>query len=127
MSLALAWRILTYDKSRTALALAGMFLAIVLVFIQLGLFLAVPQGGMLLYDNLRFDLLLVSDQYQYQAQPGVFARSRLAAVANAPDVLSVTPLYFGVAKWKGGEGGLWPDLFVIGFDPKSGVLRPRSK
>lgn len=126
MSLALAWRILSYDKGRTVLALAGMFLAIVLVFVQLGLFLAVPQGGMLLYDNMRFDLLLVSDQYEYQAQPGAFAQNRLAAVAGSPEVLSATPLYFGVAKWKGGEYDLWPDLFVIGFDPKSGVLRPRS-
>jgi putative ABC transport system permease protein len=126
VSLALAWRILSYDKGRTVLALAGMFLAIVLVFVQLGLFLAVPQGGMLLYDNMRFDLLLVSDQYEYQAQPGAFARDRLAAVRSSPDVASASPLYFGVAKWKGGEDGMWPDLFVIGFDPKSGVLHPRS-
>ena len=126
MSLALAWRILTHDKGRSALALVGMFLAILLVFVQLGLFLAVPQGGMLLYDNMRFDLLQVSNQYEYQAQPGAFASSRLAAVRNSPDVLWATPLYFGVAKWKGGEDGMWPDLFVIGFDPKSGVLRPPS-
>jgi putative ABC transport system permease protein len=126
MGLTLAWRILSYDKSRTALALIGMFMAILLVFIQLGLFLAVPQGGMLLYDNMRFDLLLVSDQYEYQAQPGAFAQNGLAAVRSSPDVASATPLYFGVAKWKGGEHDTWPDLFVIGVDPKSGVLRPRS-
>jgi putative ABC transport system permease protein len=63
VTVALAWRILTYDKGRTALALVGIFMAILLVFIQLGLFFAVPQGGMLLYDNMRFDLLLVSNQY----------------------------------------------------------------
>ena len=54
--LALAWRILAYDKGRTALAVAGVFLAILLVFVQLGFFIAVPQGGMLLYDRTRFDL-----------------------------------------------------------------------
>ena len=70
VSFALAWRILTHDKGRTALALVGIFMAILLVFIQLGLFFAVPQGGMLLYDNMRFDLLLVSNHYEYQAQPG---------------------------------------------------------
>ncbi len=126
MTVALAWRILTYDKGRTALALVGIFMAILLVFIQLGLFFAVPQGGMLLYDNMRFDLLLVSNQYEYQAQPGVFPLSRLAAVRGSPDVAEATPLYFGVAKWKGGEGGVWPDLFVIGFDPASDVLTPDS-
>jgi putative ABC transport system permease protein len=122
----LAWRILTNDKGRTALALVGIFMAILLVFIQLGLFYAVPQGGMLLYDNMRFDLLLVSDQYEYQAQPGAFALSRLAAVRASPDVAEATPLYFGVEKWKGGEGGVWPDLFVAGFDPTSHVFAPKS-
>ena len=126
MSFALAWRILTDDKGRTALALAGMFMAILLVFIQLGLFFAVPQGGMLLYDHMRFDLLLVSKEYEYQAQPGAFALSRLAAVRSSPDVAEAAPLYFGVVKWKSGEGEAWPDLFVIGFDPKSDVLTPPS-
>ncbi len=101
-------------------------MAILLVFIQLGLFFAVPQGGMLLYDNMRFDLLLVSDQYEYQAQPGAFALSRLDRVRASPDVAAATPLYFGVAKWKGGEGGVWPDLFVIGFDPASRRLSARQ-
>ena len=49
----LAWRILTHDKRRTALALIGIFLAILLVFIELG-FYAVPRGGLLLYENMRF-------------------------------------------------------------------------
>ncbi|MGH7115016.1 MAG: FtsX-like permease family protein [Stellaceae bacterium] len=126
VTVSLAWRILTHQKGRTALALFGIFMAILLVFIQLGLFYAVPQGGMLLYDNLRFDLLLVSDQYEYQAQPGAFALSRLDRVRASPEVAAATPLYFGVAKWKGGAGGVWPDLFVIGVEPKSGIFRPHS-
>ena len=126
MTVALAWRILTHDLGRTALALVGIFMAILLVFIQLGLFYAVPLGGMLLYDNMRFDLLLVSDRYEYQAQPGVLALSALKAVLASPNVAGATPLYFGVAKWKGGVGGVWPDLFVIGLDPASGVLTPPS-
>jgi putative ABC transport system permease protein len=126
VNIALAWRILTDDKGRTLLALAGIFMAILLVFIQLGLFFAVPQGGMLLYDHMRFDLLLVSNQYEYQAQPGAFPLSRLAAVRSSPDVAEATPLYFGVTKWKSGEGETWPDLFVIGFDPESNVLTPPS-
>src|SRR5271165_71674 len=126
MSVRLAWRILIHDKGRTALALVGIFMAILLVFIQLGLFFAVPQGGMLLYNNMRFDLLLVSDQYEYQAQPGAFPLSRLTAVRGSPDVAEATPLYFGVAKWKGGVGQAWPDLFRSGFDPASEIFTPTS-
>jgi putative ABC transport system permease protein len=126
MKVPLAWRILTYDKRRTALALVGIFMAILLVFVELGFFYAVPRGGLLLYDNLRFDLLLVSDQYEYQAQPGAFPFSRLDQVRAPPDVQRATPIYFGFAKWKEGEAGVWPDVFVIGFDLASHIFVPDS-
>jgi DevC protein len=126
MKVPLAWRILTYDKRRTALALIGIFMAILLVFVELGFFYAVPRGGLLLYDNMQFDLLLASDHYEYQAQPGAFPLSQLEKVRSSPDVAKATPLYFGVAKWKSGEGGMWPDLFMIGYDPASQVFIPDS-
>src|ERR1700745_3573000 len=126
MRVPLAWRILTYDKRRTGLALIGIFMAILLVFVELGFFYAVPRGGLLLYDNMKFDLLLVSDQYEYQAQPGAFPLSRLDRVKASADVQQATPVYFGFAKWKGGEGGVWPDIFVIGFDPASKIFLPDS-
>jgi putative ABC transport system permease protein len=126
MKVPLAWRILTYDKRRTALALIGIFMAILLVFVELGFFYAVPRGGLLLYDNMRFDLLLSSDQYEYQAQPGVFPLSQLDRVRSSPDVADATPIYFGSAKWKSGAGDLWPDIFMIGFDPASHIFIPDS-
>ncbi|MBV9631806.1 MAG: FtsX-like permease family protein [Xanthobacteraceae bacterium] len=101
-------------------------MAILLVFVELGFFYAVPRGGLLLYDNMRFDLLLTSDQYEYQAQPGVFPLSVLDRVRSSPDVAGATPIYFGFAKWKSGEGDLRPDIFVIGFDPASDVFIPDS-
>jgi len=122
----LAWRILAYDKRRTGLALIGIFMAILLVFVELGFFYAVPRGGLLLYDNMRFDLLLVSDQYEYQAQPGAFPLSQLDRVRASTAVEQATPIYFGFAKWKGGEGGVWPDVFVIGFEPATHIFIPDS-
>jgi putative ABC transport system permease protein len=126
MKVPLAWRILTYDKRRTALALIGVFMAILLVFVELGFFYAVPRAGLLLYDDMRFDLLLSSDQYEYQAQPGVFPLSQLDRVRSSPDVADATPIYFGSAKWRSGEGDLWPDIFMIGFDPASHIFIPDS-
>jgi hypothetical protein len=43
---ALAWRILTYEKGRTTLAIAGVFMAVLLIIVELGFFLAAPQGGL---------------------------------------------------------------------------------
>src|SRR5262249_45383856 len=126
MKVPLAWRILTYDKRRTVLALIGIFMAILLVFVELGFFYAVPRGGLLLYENMRFDLLLASDQYEYQPQPGAFPLNQLEKVRSSPDVAEATPVYFGFAKGKGGEGDLWPDIFIIGYDPASHIFTPDS-
>jgi putative ABC transport system permease protein len=82
--LALAWRILAYDKDRTAIAVAGVFLAILLVFVQLDFFSAVPRGGMLFYDRTRFDLLIASSNYKYQVQPGKFLLRQLDKAKTAP-------------------------------------------
>ena len=122
MRFALAWRILTYDKGRTALAVAGVFMAIMLVFVQLGFFIAVPRGGMLLYDRTRFDLLLASNGYEYQVQPGEFRFSQLDKARTAPEVALAAPLYFGYAKWRSGEGGKALDVFVIGLDPRAPIF-----
>lgn len=115
MNVPLAWRLLSHDKRRTALAIAGIFLAIALVFLELGLFFAVPRGGLLFYDHLRFDLMVTSNHYEYQADSGAFPKSRLDRVEKLPQVARVTPLTFAAAKWQGGVDGQWPDLFVIGF------------
>jgi putative ABC transport system permease protein len=119
---ALAWRILTYDKGRTALAVVGVFMAILLVFVQLGFFIAVPQGGMLLYDRTRFDLLIASTGYEYQVQPGEFPLLQLDRARTAPEVAVAAPLYFGSAKWRSGEDGKAPDVFVIGLDPQDRIF-----
>jgi putative ABC transport system permease protein len=113
----LAWRILTHEKGRTGLALGGVFIAILLVFIELGFFVAVPQGGMLVYDQMRFDLLLASQNYQYQAQPWQFPRERLTRAAAVAGVAKATPLYFGAGTWRDPKGGLRLDFFAIGFNP----------
>ena len=126
MRSALAWRILTYDKGRTALAVAGVFLAILLVFVQLGFFIAVPQGGMLLYDRTRFDLLIASTGYEYQVQPGQFPLSQLDKARTAPEVALAAPLYFGSAKWRSGEDGKAPDVFVIGLDPQNRIFTSKD-
>ena len=119
----LAWRILTDEKGRTALAFTGVLIAILLVFIELGFFVAVPQGGMLVYDHMRFDLLLVSTDYQFQAQPWQFPHARLAEAASVPGVTKATPIYFAGGSWQDPSGGVMLDVFLIGCDPNAHPFR----
>jgi putative ABC transport system permease protein len=75
---------------------------------------------------LTYDKRRTGHQYEYQAQPGAFPVGLLAPLRSSADVQRVTPIYFGFAKWKSGEGGMWPDVFVIGFDPEGHVFVPDS-
>lgn len=119
----LAWRILTDEKGRTALAFAGVLIAILLVFIELGFFVAVPQGGMLVYDHMRFDLLLASKDYAFQAQPWQFPHARLAEASAVSGVTKVTPIYFAGGSWQDPSGGDMLDVFLIGCDPNAHPFR----
>ncbi len=122
MPFEVAWRILAYQKGRTALAVGGIFIAILLIFVELGFFIAVPQGGMLVYDHMRFDLLVSSNRYIFQAESWHFPRARLEAVARHPEIVRATPFYLGSAKWQDVGGGKRIDATVIGFDPHSGLF-----
>ena len=119
MPLHIAWRILMHQKGRTALALGGIFIAILLIFVELGFFIAVPQGGMLIYDHMRFDLLVSSNKYIFQAESWQFPRARLDEVGKNAGVAQASPVYLGGAKWQDPGGGLRLDIAVIGFDPKA--------
>jgi putative ABC transport system permease protein len=122
VALAVAWRILTHQKGRTALAVGGIFVAILLIFVELGFFVAVPQGGLFIYDHMRFDLLVVSNRYVYQTEPGVFARARLDQVRANPDVARASAVYIGGAKWQDPRGGKRIEASVVGVDPRSEVF-----
>jgi putative ABC transport system permease protein len=117
--LQIAWRILAHQKGRTALAIGGIFIAILLIFIELGFFIAVPQGGMLIYDHMRFDLLVVSQKYVFQTESWQFPRARLDQVRTNPEVAQASAVYLGGAKWQDVGGGLRLDISAIGFDPQS--------
>jgi putative ABC transport system permease protein len=122
MPLQLAWRILADQKGRSALATGGVFVAILLIFVELGFFVAVPQGGMLIYDHLRFDLLVSSSKYVFQSQSWQFPRARLEAAMTVPEVAQASPIYLGGGKWQDVSGGLKLDIAVIGLDPRAGIF-----
>ena len=55
-------------KGRNTLAVGGIFIAVLMIFLQLGFYDCVPKAGMLTYNGLRFDILLTSSSYVSQVQ-----------------------------------------------------------
>ncbi len=123
MSYLLAWRILMHEKGRNALAVAGIFIAILMIFLQLGFYASVPRAGMLVYNRLAFDIMLTSSQYVFQEQSYDFPRQRLYQALSLPEVASVSPLYQGEAQWLNTTGRLRRDVFVIGFRVEDDSVR----
>jgi putative ABC transport system permease protein len=115
MSYLLAWRILMHEKGRNSLAVAGVFIAILMIFLQLGFYASVPRAGMLVYNRLVFDIMLTSSQYVFQEQSYDFPRQRLDQALSLPEVANASPLYQGEAQWLNTADKLRRDIFVTGF------------
>jgi putative ABC transport system permease protein len=94
------WLNLTHSKARTALAVAGVTFAVVLILMQLGFLGAAENGATLLYDALDFDILVRSRHYLHIVAPRSVPRTRLYQAAAVPGVTSVRPLYVGSNFWR---------------------------
>src|SRR3954453_9322831 len=115
MSTFVAWRMLVHEKGRNLLAIAGIFMAVLMIFLQLGFYAAVPKGALLVYDHFRFDLLMTSSSYVVQSLPFDFPRQRLYQLLSLPQVASIAPIYQGQVSWLSPEDGIRREIFVMGF------------
>jgi putative ABC transport system permease protein len=110
-----AWRILTHEVGRSLLAIGGMIVAVLMIFLQLGFYAAIPAGGTLVYDHMMFDIALTSTHYVFQGQAPSFPRRRLYQALAHGDVATVAPLYMGVVNWINEADGGRYEAFLIGF------------
>lgn len=117
-----AWRMLMHEKGRSALAICGIVVALLLIFLQLGFYFAVPRGGMLIYDTIRFDIVLASPDYAYQAQSGTIPRRRLYQALALPDVREALPFYQATGEWMAASSGTARDVFIMAFDPAQRIF-----
>jgi putative ABC transport system permease protein len=118
-----AWRLLWHEKARNALAVGGIFIAVLMIFLQLGFYSCVPKGGMQVYNQLRFDLLMTSTSYVFQGQSYDFPRRRLYQALSLPEVISAAPFYQSEASWLNTESRLRRDVFVMAFNPDDEVFK----
>ena len=117
------WRLLWHEKGRNALAVGGIFIAVLMIFLQLGFYSCVPKGGMQVYNQLRFDLLMTSTSYVFQGQSYDFPRRRLYQALSLPEVTSAAPFYQSEASWLNMESRLRRDVFVMAFKPDDDVFK----
>ena len=113
----LAWSQLRRQKTRFAVATAGVVFAVVLMFMQLGFQDALYRSAVTLQRRMKGDLFLLAPQYQVIVRETFFPRVRLYQALGVGGVAWVSPVYFATAPWKNPETGqTWP-IFVLGIDP----------
>lgn len=115
----LAWLNLVHDKARTAVALAGVAFAVVLILMQLGFLGSVTTTATMIFDRLKFDVVIVSPQYIDLRSPGTIPRRRLQQAGATTGVASVEPLNLGFSVWRNPETK--KDRWIMILSPRNGT------
>ena len=96
----IGWHNLAHDRSRTAVAVAGVTFTLIIIFMQVGFIKLVASTATILLEKLDFDILVLSKDYAYLAQPQDFAPARLDLAASVAGVREAVPFYLGNVTWR---------------------------
>ncbi len=96
----LAVRNVRHGGARSLVAIAGMALAVVMVLLQLGFLEAVRVTASVNYDQLDFDVALLSAQFEQFYSPGEVPRERLPQAGAVPGVAAARPLWTRMNLWR---------------------------
>ncbi|MDZ8187615.1 MAG: ABC transporter permease DevC [Nostoc sp. ChiSLP02] len=120
----LAWRQLMKEKTRLAVAVAGITFADLLMFIQLGFESALFDAAIKPHRNLQADLVLINPQFQTLFSVKHFSRERLYQTLGYDGVQSVNSVYISTAQWRNPETRLERAILVWGIDPTQPAFKP---
>src|SRR4051812_46442531 len=89
----LAWKNLTHDPRRLAVAVSGVAFAVILIFMELGFLNALLESTVQVLRRLRGEIVVVS-RAEYALVAGErFDIRRLNLVRELPGVEAVSPIY----------------------------------
>lgn len=120
---------LRHDRPRTFVAVVGVAFALIVIFMQSGFLQSVLRTATIVTDKLDYDIIIVSHNYLYLAEPGGMPRARLSQAASIRGVRKASPFYIGTSAWRAGEApsatsgegdpverGRRRPVMVLGFD-----------
>lgn len=113
----LAWLQVKREKTRLAVALAGIAFADILIFFQLGLMESAFSSATRMHETLRGDLFLLNSLSDNVQTIKPFSRSRLFQTAGTEGVASINSLYIGVGRWRNPDNRTIWQAQIYGFNP----------
>lgn len=117
MRINLALLNILHSPRKTALSVAGIGIAILLIFMQLGFRGAVESTATNIYEKLDFDILLRSPDYLHFVDSGKFNVRFLEDAGGISGVDSVNQLNVAIANWRNPTKGTTRGMMVLGVEP----------
>jgi putative ABC transport system permease protein len=120
----IAWLNLTHNPRQTALSVAGIAFAVLLMFMETGFRNAMFDSQLLLINRLDADIFLISRAKTTLMFQEPFARHRLEQARAAADIASAEPVYIehDAALWKNASDGSLHDIRAVAFEPESCIF-----
>ena len=119
----LAWKNLTHDPRRLAVAVSGVGFAVVLIFVELGFMNALLESTVQILRKLNGQLVIISSAKYAMPARESFDLRRVSQAAGIPGVRAAYPVYiegFGVLRKQGERG--YP-IRVLAFDLDEDVVQ----
>jgi putative ABC transport system permease protein len=113
----LGWLQLNHQKSRFAVAIAGVAFADILILLQLGFQNALFNSAIPLHLKLNADVVIFSPQALNFTAMSTFPRRRLYQAMDVTGVKSAEPMYLSTVTWKNPQTRQKKSLLIIGFNP----------
>ncbi len=115
----LAWRQVMKEKTRMAVAVAGIAFADMLIFVQMGFQDALYDSAIQSHRLLEADLVMINLQLQTLSAVKSFPRKRLYQALSHEGVESVSSVYIGSGQWKNPETQINRAILIWGVDPEA--------
>ncbi|MCW5313275.1 FtsX-like permease family protein [Nostoc sp. KVJ3] len=118
----LSWLQLTREKTRLAVALAGIAFADILMFMQLGFRDALYYSNVRFHNSLQGDIVLINSQSSAVLAMRSFSQRRLYKALDLPAVQSVHPIYLDFTIWKNPVTGRPRSILIFGMNPETNIV-----
>ncbi|PSF37269.1 ABC transporter [Aphanothece hegewaldii CCALA 016] len=119
----LAWLQVSREKSRLAIALAGIAFADLLMFTQLGFKNALFDASIKPHEILDTDLVLINPQFETIFAVKSFSRERLYQAMRVEGIQSANSLYIGSAPWRNPDTTVDRPILVFGASPTQSIFK----
>ena len=114
----LAWHQLMKQKTRLAVALAGIAFADILMFIQMGMLESLYDSATQPHRLLEADLVLAHPQAKTMIDLPSFSRQRIYQAKGYEGVAAVSPVYVGLGSWRNPKNRRDEELLIFGVDSR---------